>query len=87
MHGKMRKLADLTGRYPLAVLSDCAVYPAHQPTATDVVPSGDDGSKLPGHFHLGVNPGYVKQEGTRPMNWYLQQHHQNLNPARHIKGS
>ncbi|WP_240981670.1 MULTISPECIES: transcriptional regulator [unclassified Streptomyces] len=87
MHGKMRKLADLTGRYPLAALSDCAVYPAHQPTATDVVPSGDDGSKLPGHFHLGVNPGYAKQEGTRPMSWYLQQHHQNLNPARHIKGS
>ncbi|MFE9046365.1 telomere-associated protein Tap [Streptomyces sp. NPDC007818] len=87
MHGKMRKLADLTGRYPLAVLTDCVVYPAHHPTALDVIPSTPDGSKLPGHFYLGVNPGYAKQEGTQPMTWYLQQHDQNLNPARHIKNT
>ncbi|MFF9795355.1 telomere-associated protein Tap [Streptomyces bacillaris] len=85
MHSKMLKLAALTGRYPLAVLSDCVIYPAHRATALDVVPTGPDGQGLPGTFRLGVSPGYVKQEGTQPMDWHHHTHAQGINPARYIK--
>ncbi|MFJ6865300.1 telomere-associated protein Tap [Streptomyces termitum] len=86
-HRKMIKTAERTGRYPLAVLSDCVVYPAHTPSALDVVPSGPDGRGIPGLFCLGVNPGFAKEEGTRAISWFHQQHSQGLNPARYIKNS
>ncbi|MGX1480445.1 UNVERIFIED_CONTAM: hypothetical protein RKD50_009253 [Streptomyces canus] len=34
MHRKMLNMAKLTGRYPLAVQSDCVVYPAPSPCAS-----------------------------------------------------
>ncbi|MFD8576686.1 telomere-associated protein Tap [Streptomyces virginiae] len=86
-HRKMIKTANRTGRYPLAVLSDCIVYPAHTPSALDVVPSGPDGRGIKGLFCLGVNPGFAKEEGTQPLSWFHQQHDQGLNPARYIKNS
>jgi hypothetical protein len=85
MHRKMRKMAAF-GRYPLAVLSDCVVYPAAGPSPLDVLPFTDDGKPVPGAFRLGVNPGYVKHEGTREMAWTLSAMADGVNPARHIKG-
>ncbi|MEV6948555.1 helix-turn-helix transcriptional regulator [Streptomyces sp. NPDC051172] len=87
LHRKMRKMAEETGRYPLAVLSDCALYPARTPTALDVVPSGPDEQGMPGCLRLGVNPGLAKEEGVQTMVWYQHQHAQGLNPARYIKDS
>ncbi|MFF3910540.1 telomere-associated protein Tap [Streptomyces sp. NPDC001848] len=87
LHRKMRKMAEETGRYPLAVLSDCALYPAHMPTALDVVPTAPDQQGMPGLLRLGVNPGFAKEEGIRTMDWYQHQHTQGLNPARYIKDS
>ncbi|GGV01806.1 hypothetical protein GCM10010211_81390 [Streptomyces albospinus] len=85
MHRKMTKTAEHTGRYPLAVLSDCALYPAHQPSALDVTPHGADGKAVPGTFRLGVNPGYAKEEGTRTIDWYQQLLEDGANPARYVK--
>ncbi|RNG17859.1 telomere-associated protein Tap [Streptomyces botrytidirepellens] len=84
-HRKMRKTAQLTGRYPLAVLSDCVIYPAHEPTALDVVPHGDSGTGVSGAFRLGVTPGWVKEEGTRTIDWYQQILDDGANPARYVK--
>ncbi|MCZ4120247.1 telomere-associated protein Tap [Streptomyces sp. H39-S7] len=85
MHRKMTKTAQLIGRYPLAVLTDCALYPAHEPTALDVVPHAKDGTPVAGAFRLGVNPGWVKEEGTRIFDWYQQIFDEGANPARYIK--
>ncbi|MFH9229015.1 telomere-associated protein Tap [Streptomyces lydicus] len=85
MHRKMRKTAEHTSRYPLAVLSDCALYPAHQPSALDVTPQGKDGKAVPGAFRLGVNPGYAKEEGIRTIDWYQQMLEDGANPARYVK--
>ncbi|MGW0652674.1 telomere-associated protein Tap [Streptomyces umbrinus] len=85
LHRKMRKMAEGTGRYPLAVLSDCALYPAHVPTALDVVPPGPEQQGVPGFVRLGVNPGWAKEEGTQSMTWYQQQYDQGINPARYVK--
>ncbi|WP_375920482.1 telomere-associated protein Tap [Streptomyces sp. NPDC056405] len=85
LHRKMRKMAEETGRYPLAVLADCALYPAHVPTALDVVPPGPDKQGVPGLLRLGVNPGLAKEEGTQSMSWYQQRYDQGTNPARYVK--
>ena len=85
LHRKMRKMAEETGRYPLAVLADCAVYPAHAPTALDVLPPGPEQQGVPGLLRLGVNPGWAKEEGTQSMSWYQQRHAQGINPARYVK--
>ncbi|WP_437033535.1 telomere-associated protein Tap [Streptomyces sp. enrichment culture] len=85
LHRKMRRMLTETGRSPLAVLSDCVIYPAHQPTALDVVPTGPDQTGIKGLLCLGVNPGFVKEEGVQTMAWYQHQHTQGLNPARYIK--
>ena len=71
---------------PVAVLSDCAVYPAPGPTPLDVLPYGPDGKAAPGTFRLGVSPGMVKHEGTQPLYWAVELLEQSQNPARHIKG-
>ncbi|MFD8901245.1 telomere-associated protein Tap, partial [Streptomyces ardesiacus] len=52
MHRKMVALAAATGRYPVAVLSDCAVYAADGPSPLDVLPYGADGKTVPGSFRL-----------------------------------
>ncbi|MFF1962470.1 telomere-associated protein Tap [Streptomyces sp. NPDC058232] len=85
MHRKMLKTADHTGRYPLAVLSDCALYPAQQPTALDAVPHGPDPTGVQGAFRLGASPGFAKEEGVQTMIWYEHLHSEGANPARYIK--
>ncbi|KOX11427.1 telomere-associated protein Tap [Streptomyces sp. NRRL B-3648] len=69
MHRKMVALAAAIGRYPVAVLSDCAVYAADGPGPLDVLPYGPDGKTVPGSFRLGVSPGMVKHEGTQSVLW------------------
>ncbi|MFJ9982371.1 telomere-associated protein Tap [Streptomyces cyaneofuscatus] len=69
MHRKMTALAAATGRYPVAVLSDCAVYTADGPSPLDVLPYDTDGKTVPGSFRLGVSPGMVKHEGTQDVLW------------------
>ncbi|MET8182363.1 helix-turn-helix transcriptional regulator [Streptomyces sp. NPDC005336] len=69
MHRKMLHLAAATGQYPVAVLSDCAVYAADGPSPLHVLPYGADGKTVPGSFRLGVSPGMVKHEGTQSVLW------------------
>jgi transcriptional regulator with XRE-family HTH domain len=71
---------------PIALLSDCAVYPSSGPSPLDVLPYGEDGKPAPGSFRLGVSPGMVKHEGTRELFWAVELLEQQHNPARHIKG-
>ncbi|UYQ66146.1 telomere-associated protein Tap [Streptomyces peucetius] len=87
MHRKMLKTAQATGRYPVAVLSDCAVYASDGPSPLDFLPYRD-GKPLPGGFRLGVSPGMVKHEGTQTVLWaegVREEHGQDLNIARYIK--
>ncbi|MFD7262439.1 telomere-associated protein Tap [Streptomyces sp. NPDC059874] len=86
MHRKMQKLATAANLYPIAVLSDCAVYLSDGPSPLDFLPRTPDGKPLPGGFRLGVSPGMVKHEGTQPLLWAVQMLDEHLNPARHIKG-
>jgi len=71
---------------PLALLSDCAVYPAAGPSPLDVLPYDSAGKPAPGTFRLGVSPGMVKHEGTQPLFWAVELLEAQHNPARHIKG-
>ncbi|MFJ3203690.1 telomere-associated protein Tap [Streptomyces sp. NPDC086989] len=86
MHRKMNKLATAAGQYPVAVLSDCAVYLSDGPSPLDFLPRTPEGKPLPGGFRLGVSPGMVKHEGTQSLLWAVEMLDQGLNPARHIKG-
>ncbi|WP_026328125.1 telomere-associated protein Tap [Streptomyces sulphureus] len=87
MHRKMRNMAH-HGLYPLAVLSDCVVYPAAGPSPLDLLPTGPDGQPLTkGVFALGPSPGRIKHEGSRPLLWAAELLDQGGNPANHIKGS
>lgn len=86
MHRKLAKLAALTGRYPLAVLSDCVVYASPGPSPLDFLPTGDDGAPVYGTFRVGANPGLCKVEGVQEMPWAVDLMEQGYNPARHIKG-
>ncbi|MFE5527149.1 telomere-associated protein Tap, partial [Embleya sp. NPDC056538] len=85
MHRKIRKLAITADLYPIAVLSDCVVYLSEGPSPLDVLPRTADGKPIPGGFRLGVSPGMVKHEGTRPLEWALRMLVEGQNPARHIK--
>ncbi|MFJ3800019.1 telomere-associated protein Tap [Streptomyces sp. NPDC090088] len=87
MHRKMVRLATHTDLYPLAVLSDCVVYPSGGPSPLDFLPY-KDGKPLPGGFRLGVSPGMVKHEGTQSVLWaegLNEEHGPDVNIARHIK--
>ncbi|MEV6400056.1 helix-turn-helix transcriptional regulator [Streptomyces sp. NPDC051907] len=86
MHRKMLKLAGV-GLFPVAVLSDCAVYLSDGPGPLDFLPRTPEGKPLPGGFRLGVSPGMVKHEGTQELMWAVQLLDSGHNPARHIKGS
>lgn len=86
MHRKMRKLATTADLYPIAVLSDCAVYLSDGPSPLDFLPRTPEGKPVPGAFRLGVSPGMVKHEGTQPLLWAVQLLDERHNPARHIKG-
>ncbi|MFD6170026.1 telomere-associated protein Tap [Streptomyces coeruleorubidus] len=88
MHRKMLNLAVATGQYPVAVLSDCAVYAADGPSPLHVLPYDADDKTVPGSFRLGVSPGMVKHEGTQTTLWAeaaREKHGQVLNLARYIK--
>lgn len=85
MHRKMLRMAEAAGLYPLAVLSDCVVYPSPGPSPVDLLPRADDGKPAPGCFRLGVSPGMVKLEGVRPLLWGAELLDAGHNPARHIK--
>ncbi|MGW9175468.1 telomere-associated protein Tap [Streptomyces decoyicus] len=75
------------GLFPVAILSDCAVYLSHGPSPLDFMPHNPEGKPLPGGFRLGVSPGMVKHEGTRDFLWLAQTiEDDQINPARHIKG-
>lgn len=88
MHRKMLALATKADLYPVAVLSDCAVYPSPGPSPLDVLPYDPaTGKPMPGGFRLGVSPGMVKHEGSQSFLWAAQLLDQAHNPARHIKGT
>ncbi|SFD74799.1 telomere-associated protein Tap [Streptomyces aidingensis] len=84
MHRKMLRMAA-AGLFPVAVLSDCVIYPAVGPSPLDVLPHDTAGKPLPGTFRLGVSPGMVKHEGTMPFWRCAELVDQGANPARHIK--
>jgi helix-turn-helix protein len=86
MHRKLRNMAAMTGLYPLAVLSDCVVYPSPGPSPLDFLPYAASGKPQPGGFRLGPTPGLAKLEGVQEMAWAVDLMEQGLNPARHIKG-
>ncbi|MET9394905.1 helix-turn-helix transcriptional regulator [Streptomyces sp. NPDC006624] len=88
MHRKMLNLAAEAGRYPVAVLSDCAVYAADGPSPLHVLPYDEAGRTVPGSFRIGVSPGMVKHEGTQSTLWaeeMREKHGETLNLARYIK--
>ncbi|MEV8569675.1 helix-turn-helix domain-containing protein [Streptomyces sp. NPDC051322] len=72
---------------PVALLSDCAVFLADDPSPYGFLPRTADGKPAPGGFRLGVSPGMVKHEGTQEFMWAAQMLDQGHNPARHIKGT
>ncbi|WP_399895634.1 telomere-associated protein Tap [Streptomyces sp. BBFR51] len=88
MHRKIVKHAAFTGQYPVAILSDCAVYATDGTSPLDFLPYRE-GKPLPGGFKLGVNPGLVKWEGTQSVLWGEGVREQfgapELNLARYIK--
>ncbi|MEV6726636.1 helix-turn-helix transcriptional regulator [Streptomyces xanthochromogenes] len=86
MHRKLRNMADMTGLYPLAVLSDCVVYPSPGTSPLDFLPYAASGKPQPGGFRLGPTPGLAKLEGVQSMLWAVDLMEKGLNPARHIKG-
>nr|WP_181411776.1 helix-turn-helix transcriptional regulator [Streptomyces sp. FR1] len=69
MHRKILKTAVATGRYPVAIGTDCIVYPSSGPSPLDVLPYTDEGKPVPGTFRLGVSPGMVKHQGTQTVLW------------------
>ncbi|MET7695910.1 helix-turn-helix domain-containing protein [Streptomyces sp. NPDC005483] len=86
MHRKLRNMATMTGLYPLAVLSDCVVYPSPGDSPLDFLPYATSGKPQPGAFRLGPTPGLAKLEGVQTMLWAVDLMEQGHNPARHIKG-
>ncbi|WP_327187050.1 telomere-associated protein Tap [Streptomyces sp. NBC_01334] len=86
MHRKMLNMAKTTGLYPLAVLSDCVVYPSPGRSPLDFLPYSTSGKPLPGVFRIGSTPGLCKVEGVQDMAWAVDLMEQGHNPARHIKG-
>jgi len=86
MHRKLSNMARMTGLFPLAVLSDCVVYPSPGQSPLDFLPYAASGKPQPGGFRLGPTPGLAKLEGVQSMLWAVDLMEQGLNPARHIKG-
>ncbi|MEU8992852.1 helix-turn-helix domain-containing protein [Streptomyces sp. NPDC048558] len=86
MHRKLTNMARMTGLFPLAVLSDCVVYPSPGPSPLDFLPYAASGKPQPGGFRLGPTPGLAKLEGVQSMLWAVDLMEKGYNPARHIKG-
>lgn len=87
MHRKMMKVAAAADIYPVAIGTDCIVYPSNGPSPRDFLPRTPDGKPVPGGFRLGVSPGMVKHEGTQTTLWAEEQYekHGLVNIARIIK--
>ncbi|WP_030277615.1 telomere-associated protein Tap [Streptomyces sp. NRRL B-24484] len=83
-HRKIRRHAQATGQFPLAILSDCTVYPSPGPSALDLLRAPD--GALTTVWRLGISPGLCKHEGTRTMDWALELIADDTNPGRHVKG-
>uniref|UniRef100_UPI000B0F9FC5 telomere-associated protein Tap n=1 Tax=Kitasatospora sp. MY 5-36 TaxID=1678027 RepID=UPI000B0F9FC5 len=83
LHRKLRKMAGDTGLHCFAVLSDCAVFASPGPGALDILTKQD--GTLTTSLRLGVSPGLVKFEGSRPMPEITELLADDTNPARHIK--
>ena len=86
MHRKLLNMSRMTGLYPLAVLSDCVVYPSPGDSPLSFLPYAASGKPQPGGFRLGPTPGLAKVEGVQSMLWAVDLMEKGLNPARHIKG-
>ncbi|ATL25020.1 telomere-associated protein Tap [Streptomyces formicae] len=86
MHRKLLNMSRMTGLFPLAVLSDCVVYPSPGDSPLNFLPYAASGKPQPGGFRLGPTPGLAKLEGVQPMLWAVDLMEKGLNPARHIKG-
>ncbi|MGW3852501.1 telomere-associated protein Tap [Streptomyces fagopyri] len=86
MHRKLNNMVKMTGLYPLAVLSDCVVYPSPGRSPLDFLPYNASGKPQLGGFRLGPTPGLAKLEGVQDLPWAVDLMEQGLNPARHIKG-
>ncbi|MEV6109172.1 helix-turn-helix transcriptional regulator [Streptomyces sp. NPDC051940] len=86
MHRKLAKMVELTGLYPLAVLSDCVVYPSPGESPLSFLPYDPSGKPVLGGFRLGPTPGLAKLEGVQDLAWAIDLMAQKVNPARHIKG-
>ncbi|MEV6190318.1 telomere-associated protein Tap [Streptomyces albidoflavus] len=86
MHRKLNNMAKMTGLFPLAVLSDCVVYPSPAESPLGFLPYAASGKPQPGAFRLGPTPGLAKLEGVQSMLWAVDLMEKGLNPARHIKG-
>ncbi|MFH9425416.1 telomere-associated protein Tap [Streptomyces sp. NPDC017529] len=86
MHRKLLNMSRMTGLFPLAVLSDCVVYPSPGSSPLDFLPYAASGKPQPGGFRLGPTPGLAKLEGAQEMAWAVDLMEKGLNPARHIKG-
>ncbi|MFE2473110.1 telomere-associated protein Tap [Streptomyces mirabilis] len=86
MHRKLLNMSRMTGLYPLAVLSDCVVYPSPSDSPLDFLPYAASGKPQPGGFRLGPTPGLAKLEGVQSMLWAVDLMEKGFNPARHIKG-
>lgn len=86
MHRKLMNMAKMTGLFPLAVLSDCVVYPSPGESPLDFLPYAASGKPQPGGFRLGPTPGLAKLEGVQSLLWAVDLMEKGLNPARHIKG-
>ncbi|MGW7441278.1 telomere-associated protein Tap [Streptomyces sp. NPDC054849] len=88
MHRKMMKTAAAADIYPVAIATDCIVYPSNGPSPLDLLPYTPDGKPATGTFRLGVSPGMVKWEGTQTVLWAEEQFEKNgglFNIARNIK--
>lgn len=88
MHRKMVKVAAAAGIYPVAIGTDCVIYPSEGPSPLDFLPRTPDGKPEPGTFRLGVSPGMVKHEGTQTTLWAEEQYERYgdaVNIARIIK--
>ncbi|MGW7089780.1 telomere-associated protein Tap [Streptomyces sp. NPDC054871] len=86
MHRKLLNMSRMTGLFPLAVLSDCVVYPSPGDSPLDFLPYAASGKPQPGGFRLGATPGLAKLEGVQSMLWAVDLMEKGFNPARHIKG-
>ena len=83
LHRKLIRMYAQTGLHAFAVLSDCAVFAAPGPGALDVLTRPD--GTLTTSLRLGVSPGHVKHEGSRPMTEITELIADGTNPARHMK--